>query len=68
MKKQILRTFKEFIDSDEGKGISKQKNRLGGKLRLYKKRFKEDILTEKAALLVLIDCKVVDEIKFKEFT
>lgn len=64
---QILREFSEFIQSEEGKSIAKQKNTLGGRLRGCIMQYKKDTLRPKTALSILLDCKMVEGIIFKSF-
>ena len=66
MKLQILRMFSEFITSEKYKQLAKQKNAFGSKLRIYKSRYEKDELSVKAALLLLLDCGMIEEIIFKE--
>lgn len=67
MKLIALRKFRDFIESEKGKELLKQKNSKGGKLRSYKKRYYEDELTPKAALLILLDFDLIKDIIFEDF-
>lgn len=65
MKNKILRTFRDFVESEEGQAISKQKNKIGGRIRMYKTKYERDELSAKSALSLLLDLGLVEEIHFK---
>lgn len=66
LERMILAKFGEFLSSDQGKTLAKQKDSLGGKIRAYKTRYQKGELTAIAALSLLMDCGMVEDVKFSE--
>ena len=67
MKRNILRKFGEFITSTKGKEMGAKKDDIGARIRVYRGKYKKDELSAKAALLLLLDCELIEEIHYKDF-
>ena len=66
LERMIFAKFGEFLTSEKGKTLAKQKDSLGGKIRAYKTRYMKGELTAVAALSLLIDCGIVKDVVFHE--